>query len=338
VGPPAVIADKAATLDDETFLIVTEGDSRQFLGWRLRGKTGAAPDVGKPIAVGGIYGFHQPGTIPPAHVAYDGTNALVIWSDFFGSQANPSSYGTPTYRGVRVHPSDGVVLDATPVPLATTAGAADFDVAFDGKAYVIASLDSLPSGTGQRTLSLFRVTPDLVVLDAPMVVASTSPLDHAAPALARGPSDQMLVAYSLWSDDPNDVGAAVWGRTFADDWAGIADAGVDAPADTSTPDASTTDASTTDASAFDASTSGDGAPTAPPSTDASALDDASTSVADASSPVTSPSTTDASVGETAKPGGGCSCTSAGTQTGTWPSGVLAMLVPLAFARRRRTKR
>ncbi|ADO69210.1 DUF5011 domain-containing protein [Stigmatella aurantiaca] len=108
------------------------GNGPKIFAARVRASDGVQLDA-SPLLVGGTTGV----PFNPA-VAFDGTNFLVVWTDY-GAR--------PQVLGARVRASDGALLDATPLVLSRSASGAPPNnavfmgahpaVAFDGRNYLV---------------------------------------------------------------------------------------------------------------------------------------------------------------------------------------------------------
>jgi hypothetical protein len=120
--------------------------------------------------------------------ASNGTNSLVIWSD--------GRSGPTDIYGARFAP-DGTVLDPAGIVISTAAnGQTSPAVASDGANYLVAWADQRG---GEQDIYGARVTPQGSVLDT--FAVTTMQGDEFDPALARGPGNGILTAYSSWAGD-----------------------------------------------------------------------------------------------------------------------------------------
>ena len=123
-----------------------------------------------------------------AAVAFDGTNYLVVWSDY---QVFPSA--NLLARRVR---TAGTALDATPIAVSAAPGhQQQGSVVFDGTDFLVAWQDAR-SGTG---LDLYagRVSKSGVALDGDGFVVSANAPDESAVALASGGAQGVLAVYQV---------------------------------------------------------------------------------------------------------------------------------------------
>ena len=141
------------------------------------------PVVSPERAVSGLP--PAPGRQESPAIAFDGTNYLVVWSDF----RSPSGYEV---FGTRVTPG-GTLLDPAGFLVSTAPGSqATPKIAFDGTNYLVIFVDR----TGNPHVSATRVAPTGTVLD-PAGFTVSPPLGNPGPmAVAFGGGNYLVV----WSD------------------------------------------------------------------------------------------------------------------------------------------
>lgn len=123
-------------------------------------------------------------------VAFDGTNFLVVWSDWRGGQR-------PNIYGARVSPG-GVVLDPAGIPISTAPEDQDSPAAcFDGTNWLVAWGDKRDGS--QYDLIAARVTPGGVVLDTNGFVISSATRNQGTPTIAFDGANTLVV----WGDARN---------------------------------------------------------------------------------------------------------------------------------------
>jgi len=139
-------------------------------------------------------------------LAFDGLNYLVVWQDDLG--------GPFDICGARVSQT-GTILDTNAIIICAAPGNQESPtVAFDGTNYVVMWQDSR-FGNYQENLYGAKVSPAGTVIDS-FVVAS-QPGRQILPALTRGNGNQVLVAYTGWTDSINQHSAQtmrIWGKLY----------------------------------------------------------------------------------------------------------------------------
>jgi hypothetical protein len=138
-------------------------------------------------------------------VAFDGSNYLVVWYDKREGLTND-------IYGARLS-TDGSVLESSGIPIST---AADHQtgpaVAFDGLDYLVAWKDHR---NGSFDTYGSRVSTGGTVLDPDGIPISVDVQNRLAPALVRGASRQVLIAYSSFT--PPVYGSyRIWGNFYGD--------------------------------------------------------------------------------------------------------------------------
>jgi len=128
-------------------------------------------------------------------VAFDGENFLVVWRDYRNGQY------TDVY-GARVSP-DGVVLDATGIPISTAVGDQDdVAVAFGGADFLVAWRDFRDGD--DTDIYGARVTTSGTVLDTQGFIISKAASSQWSPALAFD-GVNFLVVWADGSSGPGDI-------------------------------------------------------------------------------------------------------------------------------------
>jgi len=118
--------------------------------------------------------------------AADGTDFLVVWSDWRN--------GDRDIYAARVTGA-GTVLDTVGIPICTASGAQSYpEVSYDGSSFLVVWQDQR---SGEQDIYGARVTPQGSIIDT--FAVTTQPGDQFEPALARGPGNDMLMAYSGWA-------------------------------------------------------------------------------------------------------------------------------------------
>jgi hypothetical protein len=129
-----------------------------------------------------------PGTQQHPAAASDGTDFLVVWSDSRDVDCN--------VYAARVTGA-GTVLDTAGIPLFSAAGPQYAPaVEYDGAKFLVVWQDQRG---GEQDIYGARVTPQGSVLDT--FAVTTMQGDEFDPALARGPGNGILTAYSSWAGD-----------------------------------------------------------------------------------------------------------------------------------------
>jgi MYXO-CTERM domain-containing protein len=194
-----------------SFLVVW-GDRRSTSRWEIYGArvSGTDGSVLDPVGIA----ISLAGDSESPAVAWDGTNALVVWED------RRSGTSSDLYAA-RVRGSDGTVLDPSGKPLWTAAtDQLSPDVAWDGTRYLVAWSDNQSAG-----LDLFcvRVSPtDLTVIGASADFISTEPHNQYFPKVAWNGTHFLVV----WVDDRSGAGTDVYAARVSGtdgsvpDWAG----------------------------------------------------------------------------------------------------------------------
>jgi hypothetical protein len=132
-------------------------------------------------------------------VAFNGTNFLVVWTDYRGG-----SYSD--IYAARVAPQ-GTVLDSNGIPVSTATNYQEYPaVAFDGANFLVTWEDYRNGDTSD--IYAARVSPAGNMFDAGPVVRQEG--DQLNPALARGPGNQMFLVYQGWA-------GTVGGKTYNTD-------------------------------------------------------------------------------------------------------------------------
>jgi hypothetical protein len=141
-----------------------------------------------------------------ASVSFDGTNFLVVWEDMRNGEY-PDIYGARVSQG-------GVVLDTTGIVISTAYLLQEYpSVAFDGTNYFVVWED-YRSGTSIDIYGV-KVNQMGTVIDSFGVS-----LQHGAqstPKLVKGVGNQMLIAYSCWTDSFNHRPVntmRIWGKFY----------------------------------------------------------------------------------------------------------------------------
>jgi hypothetical protein len=174
----------AVAFDGTNYLAVWE-DYRHGLNPDIYG-TRVSPD-GRLLDPGGIAICTDTTYQGSPSVAFDGTNYLVVWSDWRG-------YGD--IYGARVSPS-GVVLDTSGIAISTSPYYQIYpSVAFDGTNYLVAWEDHR-AGYDISDIYGSRVTPGGVVLDPNGIVISTAERSQESPSVAFDGVNYLVV----WQDD-----------------------------------------------------------------------------------------------------------------------------------------
>jgi hypothetical protein len=140
-------------------------------------------------------------------VAFGADKFLVVWMDI----RNGTDYDVYACR-VSL---DGTLLDPDGIAVSTVTEGQQFPaVAFDGVNFEVVWEDSRQSYENYDIYGA-KVSPDGVVVDT--IVVTMQPDNQRAPAIARGPGSQTLVAYSGWTDHINGRPAATmraWGKLY----------------------------------------------------------------------------------------------------------------------------
>ena len=122
------------------------------------------------------------------HVAFDGTNALVIWSD--GRSGNGDIYGARVSQA-------GTVLDPQGIAVSTNSSTQFLaDVAFDGSNYMAVWRDER-AGIDQYDIYGARISPAGTVLDNAGIPIATGPASQEWPSVAGGGAGFLV----SWEDD-----------------------------------------------------------------------------------------------------------------------------------------
>ncbi len=142
--------------------------------------------------------------VQPA-VAFDGTNYLVVWTDYCGSEP-------PDIRGCRVSTS-GVVLDPDGLEVAVTAGEQSSPaLASDGVNYLVVWQDDR-SCNNWDDIYCVRVSSSGAVLDNSHIPVSATFLWQIAPAVASSGSEYLVV----WEDHRPGVQGDIYGCRVGSD-------------------------------------------------------------------------------------------------------------------------
>ena len=175
---PYYIGNHSVAFDSSNYLVVWEevmayAEPSDIYGARVSHSGVLLDTAGIPISTQ-IEVQEQP------VVAFDGTNYLVVWADYFGL----------SMRGARVSQA-GIVLDT--VDIFITVGVKPA-IVYDGLNYII-----LFSGYGNSwDIYGVRIDTSVIVIDSFVVCAQ--PGSQYMQALALGAGGQFLVTYSGWTD------------------------------------------------------------------------------------------------------------------------------------------
>jgi len=120
-------------------------------------------------------------------VAFDGTNYLVVWSDYRGD--NLDIYGARVTVGGSVLDPSGILISGADMNQRSPA------VAFDGTTYLVAWQDTR-SGYDYYDIYGARLYPNGLVIDTDGFVISAANNLQEYPALAHGPDRTVLIGYS----------------------------------------------------------------------------------------------------------------------------------------------
>jgi hypothetical protein len=136
-------------------------------------------------------------------IAFDGTNYLVVWQDYRNGSRNPDIYCSRVTQA-------GIVLDPNGIPISTAINSQiNSAIAFDGSDYLVVWEDY----RSRYALYGAKVSPSGVIIDSfPITTQISYP---CYPALARGSGNQILIAYSKWTEQINNHPAnsyRIWGK------------------------------------------------------------------------------------------------------------------------------
>ena len=139
-------------------------------------------------------------------VATNGMDYFVVWQENLG--------GPFDICGVRVTQT-GMVLDTIPIIICSAPGNQESPtVAFDGTNYVVIWQDCRV-GSYQEDLYGVKISPAGFIIDSFIVANQFN--QQILPALIHGSGDQLLVAYSGWTDSINHHPAnsmRIWGKLY----------------------------------------------------------------------------------------------------------------------------
>jgi hypothetical protein len=207
---PGGIAISAAANDqtypaiafDGTNCLVVWHDMRSDTSWDIYGAR--VSPAGSVVDPDGIAITNAAGDQSPA-VAFDGTNYLVVWEDARGG-SDWDIYGA------RVSPA-GSVVDPDGIAICTAVrDQQDPAVVFDGTDYLVAWSD-YRSGS-DRDIYGARVDPAGTVLDPAGMPISVEAYDQGYPAVARGGSSGILIAYQSFTPPPVYASHRIWGNAW----------------------------------------------------------------------------------------------------------------------------
>jgi hypothetical protein len=144
-------------------------------------------------------------------VAFDGTNYLAIWFDRRDGNAE-KTYGTRIAQ-------NGTILDPAGIDISLHAGGQTYPaIAFADTSYVAVWSDVRNGICGDVYGA--EVDRSGAVIDTFAVsLVNVDMYPSAAPALAHGPADQLLITYSAWADSINSHPAntqRIWGTYYPD--------------------------------------------------------------------------------------------------------------------------
>ncbi len=165
---------------------------------------GRVNTAGEALDFGGIVISNASGNQEIPSVCFDGTNYFVVWQDSRSGYFN--IYGARISKG-------GVVLDSLGILISAAVDTqASPSVSFNGVNYLVVWQDNR---NGDWDIYGALVSPAGVVIDSFPV--STQPGDQIEPAIARGPSGQMLIVWSGWTPEINGKSAntmRIWGKFY----------------------------------------------------------------------------------------------------------------------------
>jgi len=191
--------------DGTNYLVVWQDHRRytQICGARVT-------PSGSVLDPGGIAISKASSTESSPSVAFDGSNYLVVWSDWRNNPGPP--YPNADIYGARVDPA-GAILDTDGIAIST----APYDqniptVAFDGSNYLVVWKDyrdvpSWPYYPDTCDIYGARVDPSGVVLDTAGIAISTGAANKLNPSVAFNGTSYLVV----WSDNRNDSDYDIYG-------------------------------------------------------------------------------------------------------------------------------
>jgi len=124
-------------------------------------------------------------------IAFDGTNYLVVWEDYYNE--NSDIYGSRVSK-------DGVVLDKDDIAISTAANNQECPaIAFDGTNYLVVWQDSRNDSITQDDIYGARISKDGIVLDKDGIAISTETDYQYNPDIAFDGTNYLVA----WVDDRN---------------------------------------------------------------------------------------------------------------------------------------
>ncbi|MFT3927729.1 MAG: MopE-related protein [Myxococcales bacterium] len=192
-----------ASLDEGDPVVAASGQGTYLVVWEVNQdlygtRVNASGSVLDPAGIAISTAMNA--QVAPA-VAHDGTNWLVVWSDFRSGAAN--------ILGTRVRTTTGAVLDPNGFTISNAVDAQSTPaVAHNGSNWLVVWADAR-NATGSSDVYGARVTSNGVILDANGIAMSTAANVQSAPSVASGGAN-WLVAWNDYRSDVNhpDVYAA----------------------------------------------------------------------------------------------------------------------------------
>jgi hypothetical protein len=214
----------STAVNEQSYPTIAFDGTNHFVVWQdKRGGSnydiyGARVSVGGSVLDGGGVAISMAANDQklPA-VAFDGTNYLVVWTDYRNGSNSADIYGT------RVSIS-GTVLDPDGIAICTAASyQGDPSVAFGGTNYLVVWTDRRNFWVSYDDVYGARVSVDGTVLDAQGIVISTQAYNQSEPAVAFDGTNYFVVWYDLRSGSYDDIyGARVSTNGSVLDLSGIA--------------------------------------------------------------------------------------------------------------------
>ncbi len=197
-GIPIATPDES----DQWMSVILFDGTRYFTTWSDF-RNGYSDIYGARVTTGGTvldpdgilldYGYFSPEQNSSA-VAFDGTNYLVVWTDYRNGEAD--------IYGARVTPG-GRVLDPEGIPISTAWDYQEFPaIAFDGTNYLVVWQDYR---NWEFDIYGARVTPTGVVLDPDGIPISTASYDQYFPSLDFDGTNYLIAWTDERSGDESDI-------------------------------------------------------------------------------------------------------------------------------------
>lgn len=198
----------AGASDGKNYFVVWSGMNTHWNRWEVYG-TRVAPDgtildpKGIPISSSSSRYEYDP------QVAFDGINYFVVWREYWWEYVNGSYISHYNMVGARIRAVDGIVLDQTPIVIATGSNANGNrrpTLSFDGQNFVVVWADYENNNAGIYGARV-RVA-DAAVLDPNGIRITTTTAWESNPTIISHNN----ISFIVWADS-----GAIYGKRMASD-------------------------------------------------------------------------------------------------------------------------